>query len=117
MLSFVFIGGGFWLLAEAWKVLCAAQASGRLATTGPCARMRHPRYAGFIAIMPGFLFRWPTLITLVMFPILVAVCVRLARREDAEAAAVFGERWTRYAMRTPAFLPHWSGRDRDPSHG
>lgn len=107
LLSSVFILGGFWLLASAWRVLYAAQANGQLATTGPYSRIRHPQYAGFIAIMVGFLLQWPTLVTLAMFPILVVVYVRLARREEAEAAATFGEAWDRYAHRTPAFLPRW----------
>lgn len=117
MLSSALIFGGFWLLAAAWKVLYAAQSKGQLATTGPYARLRHPQYVGFIAIMIGFLFQWPTLITLTMFPILVAVYVRLARREDADAAAAFGEAWTVYAQRTPAFVPGWSlrGDDRQKS--
>ncbi len=118
LLSSAFIFGGFWLLAAAWKVLYAAQRSGQLAATGPYARLRHPQYVGFIAIMAGFLLQWPTLITLAMFPILVAVYLRLARREEAEAAAVFGESWTRYAQRTPAFLPRWSkGAGEVPSIG
>ncbi len=108
LLSTVFIGGGFWLLARAWSVLYAAQASGLLAATGPYARLRHPQYLGFILIMVGFLLQWPTLITLAMFPILVAVYVRLARREEHEAAASFGNVWTSYAQRTPAFWPRWS---------
>jgi len=108
VLSGVFIFGGFWLLAAAWRVLYAAQKAGRLAGEGPYAWMRHPQYSGFIAIMVGFLLQWPTLVTLAMFPILVIVYVRLARREEAEAAATFGDEWTRYANRTPAFLPRWS---------
>lgn len=107
LLSSVFIVGGFWLLAAAWKILYAAQASGLLATTGPYARLRHPQYVGFIAIMIGFLFQWPTLVTLVIFPILVVVYVRLASIEDAEAAATFGEAWMEYAQVTPAFIPLW----------
>lgn len=31
--------------------------------------------------------------------------VRLARREECEVAAEFGEEYARYAARTPAFLP------------
>ena len=107
LLSSVFIGGGFWLLASAWQVLYAAQASGQLATTGPYARHRHPQYVGFVAIMVGFLLQWPTLITLMMFPVLVVVYLRLARREEMETAAAFGEAWVAYAARTPAFLPRW----------
>jgi len=78
---------------------------GELATTGPYARIRHPQYAGFVLIMLGFLLQWPTLITLVMFPILVVVYVRLARREEQEAIERFGDAYRRYMASTPAFFP------------
>ena len=35
----------------------------------------------------GFLWQWPTLPTLVMFPVLVVMYVRLAKREEREALA------------------------------
>lgn len=108
LLSAALIGGGFWSLAAAWRVLYAAQASGRLATSGPYARVRHPQYVAFVLIMVGFLLQWPTLITLVMFPILLVVYVRLARREERDSAAAFGEAWIRYASMTPAFFPRWN---------
>lgn len=102
LLSNLLIGGGFILVAAAWDVLYKAQRAGRLAATGPYARVRHPQYAGFILIMLGFLLQWPTLPTLAMFPLLAIMYVRLARRE---ALAMFGEAYARYAARTPALLP------------
>ena len=103
--SWIFIAGGFWLIAVAWSRLHAAAQAGRLATGGPYERVRHPQYAGFIAIMVGFLLQWPTLPTLVMFPILLVVYRRLAIREEEEVAAAFGEDWDAYAARTPRFVP------------
>jgi protein-S-isoprenylcysteine O-methyltransferase Ste14 len=105
LLSFALIGGGFWLLASAWKVLYAAQRAGTLATTGPYARIRHPQYAAFILIMLGFLVQWPTILTLAMFPVLVYMYLRMARREEREVGREFGETYRRYAARTPAFIP------------
>lgn len=107
MLSFLFIGGGFWLLSASWHVLYQAQRLHRLATAGPYARLRHPQYAGFILIMFGFLVQWPTLVTLVMFPILVTMYVLLAKREERESEAEFGDEYRRYVGRTPAFFPRW----------
>jgi protein-S-isoprenylcysteine O-methyltransferase Ste14 len=86
-------------------VLYEAQRTHRLATTGASAYVRHPQYVGFMLIMLGFLLQWPTLPTLVMFPILVAMYVRLARREERAALAPFGEAYARYAANTPAFFP------------
>jgi len=105
ILSNVIIFGGFILLSSAWKVLYEAQRAGTLATTGPYARVRHPQYDGFILIMLGFLLQWPTLITLIMFPILVFMYVRLARREEIEVMAEFGDKYKHYMLSTPAFLP------------
>ena len=105
LLSSVLIGGGFILLAAAWRVLHAAQREQRLATAGAYSWVRHPQYDGFILIMLGFLLQWPTLPTLVMFPILVYVYARLARREEQEVRAQFGAQWDRYAAETPAFIP------------
>src|SRR4030095_12051367 len=87
---------GFWLVASAWRVLYQAQRTSTLATSGPYARIRHPQYVAFILIMIGFLLQWPTLVTLVMFPILAITYVRLARREEAEVKATFGSTWTEY---------------------
>jgi protein-S-isoprenylcysteine O-methyltransferase Ste14 len=84
-----------------------------LATTGPYKYVRHPQYVGFIAIMFGFLVQWPTLVTLVMFPILVTVYIRLAKREEQEVRAEFGMQWDEYAARTPGFFP-WHPRGSRP---
>jgi protein-S-isoprenylcysteine O-methyltransferase Ste14 len=109
LLSSAFIFGGFVLLSAAWKVLYQAQRSHSLAVTGPYAYVRHPQYVGFILIMLGFLLQWPTLPTLIMFPILVYLYVRLARREEREALAEFGEPYARYMAKTPAFFPRLGG--------
>lgn len=105
LLSFVLIGGGFWLLSAAWQVLYLAQREGRLATSGPYAHVRHPQYLGFILILTGFLFQWPTILTLLMYPVLVWMYLRLARSEEAEARARFGAEYDAWARRVPAFLP------------
>ena len=105
ILSTILIVLGFWLLASAWKVLYAAQRTRRLATTGPYARVRHPQYIGFVLIMTGFLLQWPTLVTLAMFPVLVFMYWRLARREEEDAREAFSDAYRRYEENTPAFLP------------
>lgn len=105
ILSSLFIGGGFWLLAAAWKVLYVAQRTRTLARSGPYTKIRHPQYMGFILIMFGFLLQWPTLVTLIMFPILVYMYVHLAFREEREVHSEFGEEYAHYAKRTPAFIP------------
>lgn len=111
LVSNLLVFAGFFLLASAWKVLFAAQQHHNLATTGPYARIRHPQYLAFMLIMSGFLMMWPTLLTLAMFPVLVWMYARLARSEEAEALAEFGETYEHYKKATPAFFP-WVGRRR-----
>jgi protein-S-isoprenylcysteine O-methyltransferase Ste14 len=86
-------------------MLHEAQRRHALATTGPYAHVRHPQYAGFILIMFGFLLQWPTILTLAMFPVLVTMYVVLARREEHDAFAEFGDAYARYARSVPAFMP------------
>lgn len=105
LMSYVLIGGGFILIAAAWRVLHEAQRAGMLATTGPYAHLRHPQYAGFALIMIGFFLQWPTLVTALMLPVLLIMYWRLARREEREVEAAFGERYRSYARGVPAFFP------------
>ncbi len=105
LLSYLLIGGGFWLLSVAWPVLYKAQRAGQLATTGPYARIRHPQYVGFVLILTGFLVQWPTILTLAMYPVLVWMYLRLARSEEAEARERFGAEYDAWASRVPAYLP------------
>jgi hypothetical protein len=71
--------------------------------------VRHPQYVGFILIMLGFLAQWSTLLTLLMFPILVVMYVRLARQEEQEVRGEFGEEYDQYAA-ARLVSPAWRGR-------
>ena len=108
--SNVLIIAGFWLLASSWHVLYAAQRERRLATTGPYARVRHPQYDAFVVIMFGFLLQWPTLVTLAMFPVLVWIYMRLAKREEEASRGEFGAVWDAYARAVPRFIPRLGRR-------
>lgn len=105
ILSNVLVLAGFILISAAWRVLYSAQREGRLATAGPYAYVRHPQYVGFILIMLGFLLQWPTLLTIVMFPVLIVMYYRLARREEQEVKAEIGAAYDDYMKTTPMFIP------------
>lgn len=106
--SIIFIGLGFILLSSAWSVLYKAQRAEKLAVTGLYAKVRHPQYIGFVAIMFGFLLQWPTIVTVVMFPILVVMYWRLAKKEERDSQVRFGKAWDDYKAHVPAFIPKWS---------
>jgi protein-S-isoprenylcysteine O-methyltransferase Ste14 len=96
---------GFVVIVKAWKVLYEAQRNNTLADSGPYAYVRHPQYAGFLLIMTGFLFMWPTILTLIMFPVLFFIYYRLAKSEEKEVRGELGDVYADYASRTPAFIP------------
>ena len=104
--SYAVIGGGLWLIAASWTVLHSAVQHDRLATTGPYAWLRHPQYLGFLLVMAGWLLQWPTIPTLLMFPILAYIYARLARSEEREVASRHSGDWIRYARRVHAYVPH-----------
>lgn len=103
--STVLIVLGFWLLTASWHVLYKAQKIKKLATEGPYQYIRHPQYVAFVLVMLGFLFQWPTLVTLIMFPVLVFTYVRLSIREERDVEREFGESYRQYAAKTPRFIP------------
>ncbi|KVD97068.1 isoprenylcysteine carboxyl methyltransferase [Burkholderia ubonensis] len=117
LLSFVFIGGGFWLISAGWKVLYRAQRTHALAATGVYAYMRHPQYVGFVLVMFGFLLQWPTLLTLAMFPVLVYLYTRLARSEEKDSLAEFGQAYRQYMEEVPRFIPRLGSHHHDTTHG
>ena len=88
-----------------------------LATNGSYSYVRHPQYVGFILVMSGFLFQWPTLLTLAMFPVLVFMCVRLARSEEREALVKFGGDYERNMREVPGFVPRLGALTGGPRHG
>ena len=117
ILSLVFIVAGFALISVGWKVLYAAQRHHMLATAGIYAYVRHPQYDGFVLVMFGFLLQWPTLLTLAMFPVLVFMYTRLARIEERESLAQFGEDYRRYMGEVPGFIPRVGDLIGGPKHG
>ncbi|MDP2933725.1 MAG: isoprenylcysteine carboxylmethyltransferase family protein [bacterium] len=105
VISGLAIAGGLILIARAWRVLYAAQKQHKPAIDGPYAKIRHPQYIGFVLVMFGFLLQWPTVVTLLMFPILALRYVHLAKVEEHEMLEEFGESYRHYLDLTPRFWP------------
>jgi protein-S-isoprenylcysteine O-methyltransferase Ste14 len=108
--SNILIFGGFILLSASWKVHYETGSYAR--NYGSLRLCSPPSICRFILIMLGFLFQWPALVTLVMFPILVIMYVKLARREEREVLAEFGDKYTHYMTSTPTFFPRFGSRAR-----
>lgn len=105
ILSYILIVGGFLLLGNSWEILYKAQKRRKLAASGIYSYIRHPQYFAFILIIFGFLVQWPTIITLIMAPILIWRYIRLARLEEMEMCKQFGISYIGYQKHTPGFFP------------
>lgn len=103
--SYALIIGGLILLGKAWEVLYSATKQHKLATDSVYKYIRHPQYLAFILIIFGFLVQWPTIITLLMSPILIFRYVRLAKLEDKEMLKQFGSTYALYKKETPGYVP------------
>lgn len=103
-----FVIPGLGLLAEGWREIYHARREGRLATDGLYGVVRHPQYTGiFLAIFGEGIVHWPTLVSVVMFPIIVVAYVLLARKEERQMLVEYGERYRDYQRRVPMFFPRW----------
>lgn len=101
--SLVLMLAGYILLSKGWRQIHAVH--GTLVTDGIYAYARHPQYTGLFLVIFGFLVQWPTLLTVLMAPVLFYAYVRLAKSEERRVRAEFGEAYDEYARRTPAFFP------------
>ncbi|MFQ5708615.1 MAG: methyltransferase family protein [bacterium] len=93
---------GLLLIALGWRKIHKAQG---LVTTGIYRYLRHPQYTGIFLFTFGWILHWPSVITLIFWPILVGAYVWLARREEQMVAEEFGEAYRAYAASTPRFFP------------
>ena len=67
--------------------------------------VRHPQYVGLFLVTTGFLVQWPSLLVFLMWPVMTMAYIRLARKEDEHLAEKFGQLFTEYRQRVPAFFP------------
>lgn len=93
---------GIVLIFLGWRRIYRAEG---LVQDGVYGLVRHPQYLGVILLTLGMLIHWITLITLLMWPILALLYYRLARGEEMEMEALYGEGYLAYKRATPMLLP------------
>lgn len=94
---------GLIIMGKGWRQI--HKANGELVTTDIYSYVRHPQYSGLFLITIGMLIQWPTIITLVMWPILTYAYYRLAVREEREVEEKFRSEYLAYKRTVPAFIP------------
>ncbi|WP_311173224.1 methyltransferase family protein [Halobellus ordinarius] len=99
-----FVGIG--LFAQGWRQVYRARQDDRLVTDGLYRYVRHPQYTGlFIAMFGEGIIHWPTIFSVALFPIVLVVFTWLARKEERNMVAAFGEEYRTYQDKVPMFLP------------
>ncbi|MFC3108377.1 methyltransferase family protein [Undibacterium arcticum] len=105
LLGGAFILLGVVLLIAGWRKVYQARREERFVKDGPYGVIRHPQYTGIMLAVFGQIVHWPTLITLILFPVIVLVYVRLARQEEREMVSRFGTAYQDYMRQIPRFFP------------
>ncbi len=106
LVSNILIILGIWMISAGWELVYHSE--GELVTDGIYKYMRHPQYCGIFVITLGFMIQWPTLTTLLLWPFVIWMYYRLARKEEQQALEKFPERYREYMEKTPMFFPKWS---------
>jgi hypothetical protein len=101
----VFIVVGLILIVKGWIRIYFSR--GHLQTEGVYRLMRHPQYAGIFLAIFGQLVHWPTVLTLMLAPVIMFAYVRLAQREENRLLEQFGREYQAYQQQVPMFIPHW----------
>ncbi len=94
---------GILFIIFGWKTIYKAK--GQLVTTGIYGHVRHPQYLGFLLLTLGMNVQWITILTLMLWPILVILYYRLAKEEEKEMGERFGEEYRKYKRKVPMLIP------------
>ncbi|WP_414470049.1 methyltransferase family protein [Methanobacterium sp. ACI-7] len=94
---------GMFIIIIGWIKLYKSTKKDGLVTDGIYAYSRHPQYLGFIFIILGWLFGWPTIITVILAPILIYKYIRVCRAEEEDVSKEFPE-YNKYKKDVPLFI-------------
>lgn len=96
------------LIILGWKEIYSHKKDDKPVRSGIYKYIRHPQYTGILFIMTAWVFAWPTLLTLIMWPILAFVYYKLAKKEESIMIKKFGKDYEKYVKKVPMFLPVWN---------
>ncbi len=101
---------GLALILHGWYIIYhgywkKVKGTGQVCKQGVYQYIRHPQYTGLMLISLGMIFGWATLPTLIMFPIIIMMYVRLAKKEEKDMINEFGEEYLMYKEKTKKFIP------------
>jgi len=113
LFGYTIVFAGATMVADGWRRIYRARRENCLATEGIYAKIRHPQYTGLFMIMFGEgVVHWPTIVSVIALPIIVAAYALLAWKEEAQMLQRFGDEYREYRQSVPMFIPHHLAGDR-----
>ncbi|MEO1815198.1 MAG: isoprenylcysteine carboxylmethyltransferase family protein [Acetobacterium sp.] len=102
---------GIFLIMNGWyniykKYWSRETGTGTLVETGIYKYIRHPQYTGLLLLSFGMMVEWATLPLLILYPVMVFMYVRLAKKEEQDMIEEFGIDYKNYMADTKMFIPH-----------
>jgi protein-S-isoprenylcysteine O-methyltransferase Ste14 len=95
---------GMALIVVGWVSLYTQVRQPGFASKGIYQYSRHPQYLGFVLLVMGWFFGWPTILTVIFSPILVVKYIKAARSEEADMLQLYGEEYRDYMRETPFLI-------------
>lgn len=93
------VAGGF--ICVRWYLFWRQNYRGQLITDGPYSRVRHPFYAGFLALAVGLAVLVPIVETLMFAAFSLVVTLRYVRKEEEFLLMRYGNAYRDYMRRVP----------------
>ncbi len=110
LLGYALLFVGIGLFIQGWRELYRARLQNTLVTDGLYRLVRHPQYTGlFIGLFGEGVVHWPTVFSVILFPIIVLTYTLLAYREERQMLEQFGEQYKVYKEHVPMFFPGQHG--------
>ncbi len=78
---------------------------GKLVMTGVYRYIRHPQYTGLLLLSFGMIAEWATLPMLILYPVMIGMYWRLAKREEQDMLKEFGDEYSEYMKATKMLIP------------
>jgi protein-S-isoprenylcysteine O-methyltransferase Ste14 len=100
----LFLLGGL-LVFFGWDRIFNSRKNGQLVTNGLYGRIRHPQYLGILIATLGMIVYKFSPISLLLWPVLLIIYYRLARKEENSMESKFGEQYSVYKRKVHMFLP------------
>jgi methanethiol S-methyltransferase len=100
----LFLIGGL-LVFFGWEKIFDGRRKGHLVTSGLYKYMRHPQYLGILVACLGMIVYKFSPISLMLWPVLVFIYYRLAKKEEKTVESKFGAQYSNYKSSVHMFLP------------